>query len=214
MAADSTGRKPTPVQVVYFPKSRPRIRPASAPRTTQTIPEVNLQTVEEPVTEVEVETSPKKGVEKKKRRTQSSPGARVTLSDERKADEGEPHGLSDLAVLGHELFTRGRVSEAKAIFEGLVVSAPDDSFAKTMLGTICLSLSDYDRALELFEEALALDPCDVPALVYRGELRLEKKKHKGAASDFERALELGEPGDPFLERAARLLKIAKKGERR
>ncbi len=212
MAAESPGRKPTPVQVVYFPKSRPRPQPA--PRTTQSIPEVKLSQVEEPVTEVEVEVVPKKGAERKKRRTQSSPGiGRVTLSDERHASEGG-HGLSDLAVLGHELFSRGRVSESKAIFEGLVVSSPEDAFARTMLGTICLSLGDFDRALGLFEQALELDPCDVPALVYRGELRLERKKIKAAVGDFERATELGDPGDPFVERAQRLLKLARKGERR
>lgn len=210
MGSESGGRKLTPVQVLYFPKAKPKA-PA---RTTQTLPEVGLPPEEEAKAEVVAETPGgeprRKGERGKKKGTGGTAG--VTLSDEH---PGEPvDGLSELAVLGHELFTRGRVSEAKAIFEGLVVSSENDAFSRTMLGTISLALGDLDRAMTLFEAALAIDPADVSALVYRGELKLEKKRAKAALVDLELALKLAEPTDPFYERAERLVRLAKKAEKK
>jgi len=136
----------------------------------------------------------------------------VTLSDEHpEPKDGE---LSELAELGHQLFSQGRVTEARAIFEGLVASSAHDGFSRTMLGTICLALGDQDRAMALFEEALAIDPEDLPARVYRGEIRLNRRKARLAAEDFERAIATGQPDDPFVDRAQRLLKMAKRLTRR
>jgi cytochrome c-type biogenesis protein CcmH/NrfG len=116
-------------------------------------------------------------------------------------------------VLGHELFSLGKVHEAKVVFEGLLVANPNDSFALTMLGTVYLSLQELDRALEAFERALELDPDDVAARVYRGELRLNKRRNKGALEDFAQALKLARPDDPFADRARRLMKLARAATR-
>lgn len=209
MATERGGRKLTPVQVLYFPK---QARRAPAP-TTQTIPAIDLPAV---VAEQSVEGEAWGGAEgrragkdrARKRSVRGVTHARVTLSDESHQESVE--GLCHLAILGHELFTLGRVQEARAIFEGLVVSSPTDGFARTMLGTICLALNDFDRALTLFEAALELDPADLAALVYRGELRLDRKKVRQAVVDFERAIALGTDDDPFVARAKRLLKLARK----
>jgi tetratricopeptide (TPR) repeat protein len=199
-------RKPTPVEVFYFPKKARR----PAPRLTQTIPEIALTDIEiDVVTEI-VEAEPVEEGRRKRRRTRSGSMPRVTLSDEHPDDVAQ--GLSALAQLGHELFVAGRVQESKAVFEGLVVSNPEDAFAHTMLGTISLALHDVDRALSLFEAALAVEPGDLAALVYRGEIRLNRKKYVKAMADFERALALGSPDDPFTDRARRLLKMAKKAQ--
>lgn len=202
------GRKLTPVQVIYFPKKGRRL----AGRVTQTIPEI-AGPIDEPVTEVDVEAPVEARPRGKKRRSRAGPhgGARITLSDEHPEDVAA--GFSDLAALGHELFTSGRVQEARAIYEGLIVSRPDDAFAHTMLGTIYLALEELDRALELFEVALRCDPNDLAALVYRGEIRMTKKKGHKAIEDFERALRLGAADDPFTERAHRLLKMARRARR-
>ena len=203
----TSARKLTPVAVIYFPK-RGR-RPGS--RVTQTIPEI-AGPLDEPVTEVDVEApaaESKARGRRKKSRSGSHP--RITLSDEHPADVAQ--GFSDLAALGHELFTAGRVQEARAVYEGLIVSRPSDAFAHTMLGTISLALDDVERALQLFEVALRIDPDDLAALVYRGEIRLTRKKPMKAIEDLERALRIGDPEDPFTERAHRLLRMARKAKR-
>jgi cytochrome c-type biogenesis protein CcmH/NrfG len=112
--------------------------------------------------------------------------------------------------LGHALFESGRVNEARVVFEGLLATGHRDAFCFTMLGTVSLALKDFDRALELFDQALAIDPQDLAALVYRAELRLKQKKAPNALKDLELAVKLGPPDDPFTDRAKRLLALARK----
>lgn len=193
-------RKLTPVPVVYFPK-----RAARTVSSTQTIPELFIG--EEIKTE-ELDTSERR----KRRRTKSGSMPRVTLSDEGPAPE-EQQARVDMAALGHELFSRGKVAEAKVIFEGLAAEAAD-AFVFTMLGTIHLAQNELDRALPRFEEALKLDPEDLAALVYRAEIRLQKKRVKQAIDDLQRAISLGGANEPFVDRARRLLQMARKAARR
>lgn len=162
----------------------------------------------DPATEVDVAVS---GDKSRKRTRTSKSHPRVTLSGEKAAPAES--GLSEMAALGHELFSRGKVREARVVFEGLVVANPKDSFARTMLGTVHLALQDLDRALECFEAALKVDPSDVAALVYRGEIKLNRKKARAAADDFTRAIAVGAEDDPFVERARRLLRMARKSTR-
>jgi cytochrome c-type biogenesis protein CcmH/NrfG len=194
-------RKLTPVQVVYFPKKSTR-----TVSRTQTIPELFLG--DDPKTE-EIDTSELK---RGKRRTKSGSFGRVTLSDETQAPE-QREAHADMAALGHELFSRGRVAEAKVIFEGLAANAAD-AFTFTMLGTIHLAQNELDKALGRFEEALALDPEDLAALVYRAEIRLQKKRFRQAVDDLQRAIGLGRSGEPFVDRARRLLQVARRAMKR
>ncbi len=191
-------RKPTPVDVVYFPK-----KVKAAPRAvTQTIPEVPLGGEFDAATEVELASISPAGTPGKKRTKSSDRHQKVELA------QAPSDGLADMMELGHELFTRGKVNEARVVFEGLVVSNPDDPFIHTMLGTIHLARNDLDQALGAFEKALALDPDDVPARVYRAEIRLNKKRYRAATDDLKLALKTAQADDPFAERARRLLKLA------
>jgi hypothetical protein len=45
-------------------------------------------------------------------------------------------------------------------------------------------------------------------LVYRAEIRLSQGKLKAAARDLRRALSLGAPSDPFVDRAKKLARRA------
>ena len=184
-------RKPTPVDVVYFAK-RPR-------RVSQTIPEVLVRDLG-PVTEVEVPAV-------------APPARKRTRSVERASTPTASAGLSDMAALGHELFSLGKVHEARVVFEGLLVANPRDSFALTMVGTVYLSLHDLDKALAAFERALEVDPNDVAARVYRGEIRLNRHRTKAALEDFTRALKVAQPNDPFADRARRLMKLGRRTSR-
>jgi cytochrome c-type biogenesis protein CcmH/NrfG len=194
-------RKPTPVQVVYFPKKSGR-----TVSRTQTIPELFVG--DDPKTE-EIETA---DLKRSKRRSKSGSFARITLSDETKAPE-QDSAHADMAALGHELFSRGRVAEAKVIFEGLAANAAD-AFTFTMLGTIHLAQNELDKALGRFEEALKIDPDDLAALVYRAEIRLQKKRFRQAVDDLQRAVSLGAAGEPFVDRARRLMQMARRAMKR
>jgi Tfp pilus assembly protein PilF len=194
-------RKPTPVDVVFFPK-----RAAKAERSgTKTIPEIALP-------EVAAQAAAPAQV---KKRTRSGEHRRNTPREvlPRGGDSLPTDALADMVALGHELFSMGKVNEARVVFEGLVISNPDDSFAHTMLGTIHLARNDLDAALGAFEKAISLDPDDVPARVYRGEIRLNKRKLRGAAEDFAWALKLAAESDPFAERARRLLRLTRRASR-
>jgi tetratricopeptide (TPR) repeat protein len=199
-----------PVTVIYFPKNaRPIV-----PRTTQTI---EIGAIEEVVTEVEAldpevrltpNTLRRVTAERKRRKTKEVALAENTLAGVASGRK-TPQEVADLSLFGHQLFEMGKVQEAKVIFEGLVGTGSKDAFAHTMLGTIYLALKDQARALSLFQLALEIDPDDVSALVYRGEIRLNRGKVKGAVEDLTRALKLGASDDPFVERASRLLRMAK-----
>ncbi len=199
-----------PVTVIYFPKNaRPIV-----PRTTQT---VEIGANEEIVTEVEAVASDVRLTpntlrritgERKRKKTKEFTLPENTLAGVA-AGRKTPQEVADLSLFGHQLFEMGKVTEAKVIFEGLVGTGSKDAFAHTMLGTIYLALKDQARALMLFQAALEIDPDDVSALVYRGEIRLNRGKVKGAVEDLSRALKLGASDDPFVERASRLLRMAK-----
>jgi tetratricopeptide (TPR) repeat protein len=211
MKATKRSGNTRPVPVIYFPKNaRPMM-----PRTTQSIPEVGV--LEDVVTEVEAilpdvrmtpNTLRRVTAERKKRRTKEIPLGENTLAGVA-GGRKTPQEVADLSLFGHQLFEMGKVKEAKVIFEGLVGTGAKDAFAHTMLGTIYLALKDQARALALFQLALEIDPDDVSALVYRGEIRLNRGKVKGAVEDLTRALNLGAKDDPFVERASRLLRMAK-----
>lgn len=189
-------RKPTPVTIIHFP-----VRRGSAARTVPELVAVSATDKELPAADVA-------GKRASAPRRTPTPARAVTFV-EQKAEDVE-RGMTELAALGHQLFTQGRVQEARAVFEGLVASGPRDSYSHTMLGTIYLALEAFDRALALFEAALEIDPADVPALVYRGEIRFKQRRLKPALDDFRRALELGDSEDPFVDRARRLLRMAKR----
>lgn len=180
--SERSTRAPTPVEVVYYPK---KARNVSRRR----------QTVETVVTEIVAESTPEKG-----RRAR-------TLTDET-VDPGE-QAFADLTRVGHEAFEAGRTEEARVIFESLVALGQSHPFAHTMLGTIHLGAHRIDAALAQFEAALAIDPDDLAALVYRGEIRLTKRKWVGAMDDLERAVKLGRAQDPFVLRARKLLPLAR-----
>lgn len=119
-----------------------------------------------------------------------------------------PAVAAEMCLRGHALFESGRVDEARRVFETVVQSGVQEAFPHTMLGTIYLSLGKQERALARFEAALELDPRDVAARVYRGEIRLGRGKLKQAVEDLRTAQRHGSKDDPFFDRAERLLALA------
>ena len=227
---------PKRVEVIYFPKkTEPRKRShtetPSAPDPSAT------RTIEfRPFAEDEVPTEPvaPHPAKPQKKRTRSGE-RRVTLEIDTdpalryhvqklgelfNASAGAQVGsldrveLAQMAMFGHQLFEAGRLEEARVVFEGLVALDVKDAFPHTMLGTVYLALGLHDRAVALFEAALALDPEDVAARVYRAEIRIHQKRLRPAIAELTAVLRKGPADDPFVQRATRLLEIAREQARR
>lgn len=124
------------------------------------------------------------------------------------------HELAEMSLFGHQLFESGRLEEARVVFEGLVGLDVADAFPHTMLGTVYLAMGRPDRAAALFEAALAIDPDDLAARVYRAELRLQSADGRRAVQTLQAVVAAGPPGDPFVERARRLLELSGAGRPR
>ncbi|MFZ5470401.1 MAG: tetratricopeptide repeat protein [Myxococcota bacterium] len=209
---DPVGKKAARVPVFYFPK---RAKAVLARSQTLTLPEFRLDTNEaERVTDplgvpaVPEASPPSASPSPKPRKGGKKKGKKDGKAAKPRGRELTPTQVAEMSLLGHQLFEMGRLDEARVVFEGLVGLGVKDAFPHTMLGTIYLALDDQERALALFEAALQVDRSDLAALVYRGEIRLNRGKVKPALEDLSRAIELGLGDDPFVERARRLMVMA------
>jgi tetratricopeptide (TPR) repeat protein len=68
------------------------------------------------------------------------------------------------------------------------------SHGYAILGRVLAQKGDLNRALEVLNEALQINPSDANALVYRGNVRLLRNEPAEALADYEAALQL-QPGD-------------------
>lgn len=131
---------------------------------------------------------------------------RTTLEIERPGREEVPDPqVAEMALLGHRLFEQGKISEAKIVFEGIVEQGVEDAFPHTMLGIIYLSAGDTARALALFEAALALEPEDIAARLYRAEIRLKNGRMRQALEELGKIARECPKDDPFARRARKLI---------
>lgn len=122
--------------------------------------------------------------------------------------------IAELCLFGHHLFERGRLDEARVVFEGIVSLEVEDAFPHTMLGTIYLAQGKAREALPLFESAIKLDPRDVAARVYRGEIRIHTGSLRSGLADLKKATGLAPATDPFVVRARKLIDRSKARSRR
>ena len=188
MASPQQGPPRKPVTVIHFPKvgkSPPVHRP------TVSITELKAVGRDEDATDPHVVVTPEpkpsapKGEKAKGRRKthDALPEAHVAHVDLKK--HHSPQEAADLAALGHKMFETGKLEEARVIFEKLVGADTRDAIVHTMLGTVYLAMNAQEKALALFQAALKLDPDDLAAVT------------------------LAPATDPFVERAKRLMRMAK-----
>jgi len=213
--------------VVYFPKRAPAAPPAF--EDSGTVPLTQPIELGAHVAPTDPEqrpklAKPKRGGGKKLRRVSrrtktpiavnTLPALRYHAEKVKAVRAGAPKDLVDLSLQGHRLFEEGHWDEARQVFERLVSSGVTDAFPHSMLGTIYLAQGKLDRALALFEAALALDPKDLAARVYRAELWINSGNTKPALTDLLQIVARGPVTEPFVERAHRLIEIAKRPRNR
>lgn len=110
--------------------------------------------------------------------------------------------LQIMMEAGYVYLGMRRFKEAREIFEGLAVVAPESDVPLVAMGNVDFCENKVDRAIKRYNQALKLDPASVFAKVYMGEalvfagkkdegielLKEVKKTHGGGAAEFATAL--------------------------
>lgn len=93
---------------------------------------------------------------------------------------------------------QGDVPRARALVDGVLVSAPDNVEALNLDAKVALLEADYARAGQSFQRVLALDPRNVEALVGLGDVRRAEGDGDAARRAYGQALAI-EPGSADIE---------------
>jgi Flp pilus assembly protein TadD len=108
----------------------------------------------------------------------------------------------EIAEIGCGLARRGRIEDARVVFEGLVAGNPFDTSAQAALGTVYQRLGRVEDAMVCYDKAIDLFEENVVALANRGELRLRQGDHRGL-SDLGKAVQVDANGISAAGRRAR-----------
>ncbi len=112
-----------------------------------------------------------------------------------------------LANVARQSAEQGRLDDARMLLEGLITLEPGFAYLQTCLGCVYMRLSRNDEALVWFEDALQLDPRDVAAHTYAGELRLERGEGQAGLDHLEAAIALDPDGRNAFANRARTLRV-------
>ncbi len=117
-------------------------------------------------------------------------------------EEGDPDGYIGLARAYVEL---GRTDDAKEAYETAIDLQPNLPHALYELANLCFDNEDYDRAEQLYLEALKVDPDIIGAYHNLGRIYAYVRGDQDtAASYFERALAVDRDHTPSLTELARV----------
>jgi Flp pilus assembly protein TadD, contains TPR repeats len=113
--------------------------------------------------------------------------------------------IAALFLTGYNMFSEGRLDEAKGIFEGITALDDKNVYAFSILGAIYQKQENYNVALARYNQALLLFPEDINSLTNRGEVYLKLGKFDEAAADLKKAIELDPTRQHPSANRARLL---------
>lgn len=114
--------------------------------------------------------------------------------------------LYRIAEKAYQLFSQGKLDEARQIYEGLVAADPFDSVFHCHLGAVLWRSGDLERAFEEYDAAVRYNFANTDALAGRGELLISRGEIEKGVEDLGRVLEY-DPGcrKPSSQRARALL---------
>lgn len=124
-----------------------------------------------------------------------------------------PLAREDLIVLmegGYVYLRMGRFEEAREVFEGVSLLAPDTEVPLVALGSVSFSQFKYDQAIQCYKKALAVKADSVFARAYLGEALFFKGKKDEAVVELEKASSM-EPNGKSGDFARALLEAIKNG---
>jgi cytochrome c-type biogenesis protein CcmH/NrfG len=150
------------------------------------------------------------------------PGSRPMAAMEAPSAANAPRGpvtpamLQGMLEAARSSLFAGRYGEAMSAYQAVLKRDADNVDAMTHLGLIAAIAAQgehgpemVNRALALFERALALDPDYAPALLYRGQVLYEVKKDvPGAIQSWEKFIAVTPPGED-RDRVVKLLADAR-----
>lgn len=130
----------------------------------------------------------------------------VTLRD---LGEISDQQLLEITETAYSMLTSGKYKEAKTLFTGLIALEPLEAYYRTALGCVLMCEENWERALEVFDEALRLNPRDPHALVNRGEVHFRLGHLEETAIDLAAAVSLDpENREPSTQRARAIASYA------
>ncbi len=129
----------------------------------------------------------------------------ITLAELEEISHEEVYSLAEL---GNNFYKQGHYAKARAIFEGLVVMEPTDSWLHLCLG-LCFLQEDNDyRAMLELDRAIFLNQNLIQARLERAELLMKHSELELAVQDLVAAVELDpDDEDPYALRAKILLGV-------
>jgi tetratricopeptide (TPR) repeat protein len=110
-----------------------------------------------------------------------------------------PEMLQGMLQAARQSLFAGRLNEAVSAYQAVLKRDPKNVDGLTHLGLVLVlgaGPQHADQALEMFDQALAIQPDYPPALLYRGHVLLEVKKDQaGAIKSWERFVAVVPPGE-------------------
>ena len=91
------------------------------------------------------------------------------------------------------LHQQGQLDAAEALYREILQTSPRHSHVLQLLGVVAGQRGQPQQAIDLFDQALAIDPANAAAWSNRGNALLELKRHTEALASYDRALAIN-PG--------------------
>ena len=96
--------------------------------------------------------------------------------------------LYTIAGKAYQLYSQGKLEEARVIYEGLVAADPYDSVFHCHLGAVLWRSGDAERAFEEYDAAVRYNHANTDALAGRGELLIARGEVEKGVEDLSKAL--------------------------
>lgn len=107
----------------------------------------------------------------------------------RQAAKKRPNFLHARATLGESLAERGKLDEAKAVFEASLKDSPRQPWVLVQLSKVLAKQGDLAGSLQRVDEALAIAPDDAVLLMEKGSRYIDGKRYGEAEKMLRAAME-------------------------